>query len=355
MNESPLPKIDLSDPTLFGNDAAEDETQEVLDSYFVDRDEITDFLDPSHLLRILRAYRGEGKSAILRKAHARLQDQDCISIRTTGASLSPDVSGRDPGLWTKAWKGAIFQQIAVEVGSTIGMAWSDDAMALVEESEKNGFRSRSVVSSILDRFNVNGIPQRKPMGTPDPEKTIQRWTKGKCPIWLFVDDIDENFQNTAEFRCKVASFFTASRQIVNNVPDIRVRTGIRPNIWSIIRADAESLSKVEQYSVDVRWDIPLMRSILAKRIEGYIERTGQQKTIEAYSLQPKHVREERLVALAFEPQMEWGYDQDKGQAILRPPHVVMSTLSRKRPRWMIELAKAASRTVSGRHQTNSEG
>ena len=54
--------IDFTDPTLFGNEAAEDENDAVFRSYVVERPEVRRFLDPNRLIAIIRAYKGEGKS-----------------------------------------------------------------------------------------------------------------------------------------------------------------------------------------------------------------------------------------------------------------------------------------------------
>jgi hypothetical protein len=339
-----LPIIDLTDPTLFGNDAAEDELAEVFDSYFVSRPEVGEFLAPKQRLGVLRAYRGEGKSAVLRKGQQLLSEQKAIVTRTTGAALSPALDTVDPGQWTRGWQRAIFSLLAAEIGSRIGMAWSDDAMSLVEESEKNGFKSRSLFSSVFDRIKASSLPvERTSRGAANAEKIIQRWLKDRTTVWVFVDDVDENYQNTAEFRARVAGFFSACRHITNLVPEVRIRAGIRPNVWSILKADAESLSKVEQYVHDLRWDMEQLRTVLARRIEGYLQRSGQDGKLKTICDWNASDREEKLISFAFQESMPWGYNASREQKKFRPPHVVMSTLSRLRPRWMIELAKAAAK------------
>jgi hypothetical protein len=347
MNKAPVPQINLTDPTLFGNDAAEDEDQAVFDSYFLQRSEVDNFAEQVHKLRILRGHRGEGKSAILRKVLVSLQAGDTIVTHTTGSSLAPPVSSLALDQWTQGWKRSIFDLLASEIGSRIGMAWGDDAISLVEEAEKKGFRKRSVVSSVVDRLKASNVPERQVLGSVNSEKLVQRWMREKPLLWVFVDDVDEGFENRPESKVRVASFFTACRQITNLVPEIRIRAGIRPNIWALLRPEpvAESLSKVDQYVLDLRWDIPQMRSLLAKRIEGYIVRSGQSDSLRAICNLAESEREETLIAYAFENQMPWGRKRGERQP-MRPPHVPMATLSRGRPRWMIELARVAARHAS---------
>lgn len=339
---NPAQALKLTDPTLFGNDAAEDEEKDVFDAYFVPRPEIDDFLSPRSKLAILRAYRGEGKSALIRKAFQTVGSQEAFAVKATGSSLAPNVGTVDPDIWTREWKQSVFNRLACEIGANIGMAWNDDAMSLVEEAENDGFRSRSFVSSILSRLKKSPVPLSvQTAGVANPEGVVKRYIEGKQHLWLFVDDLDENFQNTREFKVKIASFFSACRQIVNQVPEIRIRTGIRPNIWTVVRSQQESLGKVDQYLIDLRWDRPLMRVLLAKRIEGYLNRTHVELPKDFSNWEGSY-RQEKLIALAFEEEMQWGYDQHRQKVKYRHPWVVMSTLSRFRPRWMVELGKAAA-------------
>ncbi|MBF0436847.1 MAG: hypothetical protein HQL77_15950 [Magnetococcales bacterium] len=65
-------RIDFSDESLFGNEAAEDEDEEIFKSYAFEREEVTDFLQKDKRIAILKAYKGEGKSALLRLVASRL-------------------------------------------------------------------------------------------------------------------------------------------------------------------------------------------------------------------------------------------------------------------------------------------
>lgn len=203
--------------SLFGNDAAEDEDEEVFLGYVVDRPEIAAFLDPSRRICIARAFKGEGKSALLRAVHNRLTrrgDDAPLVISVTGRQLSPAQTGDDSDAWVRDWKRTILQLIARELGSRIGTAWSDDAISLVEEAEQAGFKSRSIVSAIFDRLKSSTVPvQRERLVVANAEKLVQRWADRTKRIWLIVDDVDENFKNTLQHRLKVASFFIAAREI----------------------------------------------------------------------------------------------------------------------------------------------
>ena len=352
----PLKQIDYNDATLFGNDAAEDENQDVFNAYFVPRPEVDLFCQASRLIAILRAYRGEGKSATIRRVHQLNIAQGVWSVKLTGSALSPAVETNDPNVWNREWQKSILQAIAADVGRRIGVAWTDDAMSLVEEAERTGFKQRSLIGSIFSRLKVDGIPELKEKVGASTIGVVQRYLDGKEPFWLFVDDVDEDFQNTDVFRQRVSSFFSACRSLSNAVPQIIVRSSIRPNVWRILRAHSESLSKVDQYAIDLQWDFPAIRRMLAKRIEGFLSRSKSSELLDRFSNQKGSVWEESLCDLIFENPMQWGYNKAAQKPTFRHPSTVLATLSRNRPRWLVELCRLAvkKRSVSAGHVTSRD-
>lgn len=346
MADAPL--IDLGAPDLFGNDAAEDEDEQVFRAYALEREEVETFADAARRLCVARAYKGEGKSALLRIAASRIVGT--VLIRDSANTFAPALSGTEFPRWVREWKKAILGRVAVEVGSRIGMAWSDDAMALVEEAERQGFKSRSVLSSIIERIGLKAkvtVGQAQveaalaKLGSPDPGAAVQRWLTGKEPVWIFVDDVDQNFQTTPENKVKVASFFIACREMTNVVPQLRIRAAVRPNVWTIMKMEFEALSHVEQYVTDLSWEEEGNRRLLARRIEGYFSRRGKWDDLVAELPTGQSERDKAVIAWAFQSPMPWGPKQV-------PPHVILHTMSKKRPRWLVELCKVASKRAATR-------
>ncbi|TWT74307.1 P-loop ATPase, Sll1717 family [Allorhodopirellula solitaria] len=336
-------EIDLNDGTLFGNDAAEDEATDVFNAYFLPRSEVTDFMDGTMQFRFLRAYRGEGKSAIIRHVSHENAGVGIWGTKVTGSSISPNISSADPNVWNREWQRSILNSLAAEIGRNIGFAWSDDGMSLVEEAERSGYKQRSFVSSILRRLKIEGVPEMIEPTSSAHVPRIQRYLDGQDPIWLFVDDIDEDFQNTDQFRQRVSAFFSACRHLANAIPQLVIRTSIRPNVWRILRAHSESLSKVDQYALDLNWTEGTIRGIVAKRIEGYLIRNNRSELISRFEKQKGRVREESLCELAFENPMEWGYNRQTSTPKHRHPSTVLATLSRQRPRWLVELCRLSTK------------
>jgi hypothetical protein len=271
------------------------------------------------------------------------------------------------------WKKAILHRVANEVGARIGMAWADDSITLVEEAERQGFRSRSFISSVLERMSPKAklgeveleVALQK-MGSPNPAATVQRWLKGREPVWLFIDDVDQNFQNNALHKVKVSSFFVAAREMVNAIPELRMRAAVRPNVWTTIKMEYEALSHIEQYITDLTWNEDANRRLLAKRVEGYLRRRDLFDSVLDNLPTDERQRERALISLVFEDPMEWGkrttaegeHREAEGEGErerrMRPPIVVLHTLSKHRPRWLIELAKfSARRAAAARGRTIS--
>lgn len=338
-------KINFSDPALFGNDAAEDEEEDVFQAFALLRDEVNKFSDPTFRICIARAYKGEGKSALLRLSRARLSQQEHppLVVSSPATSLVPQLDTSNFAQWVKGWKREILARLANEIGAHIGFAWTDDQMGLVEEAEKQGFKERSIIWAILRRIvpkveagngkaKVSATLEQP--GLPPAEGTVKRWAQGRTPIWLFLDDVDQNFQNTPEQKAKVASFFVACRELTNVIPELRIRAAVRPNVWTTVKMEFEALSHVEQYMSDLTWSEESIRSLLAKRIEGYLKRNRKWDAVDKNLSGDRRDREKQLIALVFEDPMRWG-------ASTRPPHVLLYTLSKHRPRWLVELCKIA--------------
>jgi hypothetical protein len=345
----PNVKLVLTDPTLFGNDAAEDEKEDIFYSYVLERRDFEQFYNVENQICISRAYKGEGKSALLRLIRNKINKSsgEIIDIAKNASELVPEVTRDDYSAWVKGWKASILSMFAVEIGTRIGVAWTDDAISLVEEAEKTGFKQKSLLFSILDRLKLPSVkyggveltaPERKMLGTVNPSEAVKRWTKGKVILWLFVDDVDKNFENTKNMKMKVASFFDACRELANKIPELRIRTAVRPNIWAIIRQEYESLSHVEQYVYDLEWSEDWMCQLLTKRIIGYLNRTSQWGKVYKNLSGSRENRNLQIISLAFVESMPWGA---KGNT--RPPYVILNTLSKHRPRWMIELAKVSAK------------
>ncbi len=346
-------RINLNDEDLFGNDAAEHEPEEIFTKYIVEKPESNIFKDKNRKIAITRAYKGDGKSALLRickmKISPELSANDVV-LSCAGSELAPTLQTEDYATFTREWKKAIIERLANEIGSKIGIAWSDDAISLVEEAERNGFKRKNIVSAITDRLKTTikvgpaSVETKKVEHVVKSlEGVVKRGIDEGSLVWLFVDDIDKNFENTKLQRVRISSFFDAILELSLLIPGLRVRAAVRPNVWTIIKMEYESLSKIEQYMCDIIWTEDDCRRLLAKRIEGYLIRKGEFAKIKPLSGNEEE-RQKYFIGFIFNSPLDWA-------GSTRPAHVVINTLSKGRPRWMIELCRyAATRALTQKHE-----
>jgi hypothetical protein len=341
--------IDITSKQLFGNEAGEDEDEYIFKSYAVTRPEISDFLSDDNSISIVRAYKGEGKSALLRlvSLDLRKRAEPPVVIYISATSISPELMDTDSDRWIRGWKSSFLKLAAKEIGKSISLAFSDDAISLVEEAEASGFKARNFVSAIVDRLTTSAIPlERTRQPIANAEQLLQRWGQRGENVWFVIDDLDLNFENTPLYRAKVATFFNAIRQISALIPTFKFRASVRPNVWSIVKREYESLSHVEQYMTDLQWTLDEFETLIARRVEGYLHRTGQLDEFNRSigNDQARTRRERLLIGLVFKDPMPWGKDQK------RPAATTLYTFARQRPRWLVELwkvsAKAAKKTGS---------
>ncbi|MBF0341456.1 MAG: hypothetical protein HQL95_10920 [Magnetococcales bacterium] len=101
-------------------------------------------------------------------------------------------------------------------------------------------------------------------------------------------------------------------------------------MWKLIKQEYEALSHVEQYMTNLIWSEEDYRSLLTKRINAHMKRLE----LSTYS-------DTSLIDFMFEERMPWGREQDGGDKF-RSPVTILHTLSRHRPRWLVELCKKAA-------------
>lgn len=338
-------KFDLRDDKLFGKLAGEDESINTLEYVFVESYEYDVFNDDSKL-RIVKARKGMGKSAVLKmSAHSKRQLKDNIVIEVKGADLItriPYNDSVDDQQNINDWMRRICSRIAVEIGKQIGFANSDDSITLVENAEILGFKEKNIVSALFDRLLKKislgpiEIEARKTSSTDEHELIKRFQTKNLMNVWIYIDDIDAKFKNS-EIECeRLSSFLTCCRYLVNDIDGLFIRTSLRSDVWTAIAQTDESLDKVEEYFVDLKWNEYFIGNMIAKRIQRYMEENGipstigDKKVLDTYDIN-------KLMHKVF-VDMPWNGTKVR-------PGLPIYVFSNGRPRWAIQLCKLAAITA----------
>lgn len=315
---------------IMGSDAAEFEEKEVLDSYIVEFRGFTEFSNSQDPFRIAKGYKGVGKTALLLHLYNKLESENNFAIMTLGTDIAPRLSdSASLDEWIYEWKKKIINVVASEIGSKINAAYTDDATSLIELAEKNNFKQRSIISYVIDRIKTNKLPTLEKAVNDNYEKIVSRWSdQKKSTIYIVIDDLDLDYDNTKLFNLKIASFFNACKSLYLQIPQLKFRVGIRPNVWTNICLEFESIkSHFGQYITELKWSEEEFKTLLIQRIKRYLSTVDNYANVE--------LSDEKILSLIFENPMDWASKK-------KPPHSVLYTLSMYRPRWMIELCKQAS-------------
>lgn len=324
--------LKVDDRLLWGNEAADDEDPELLNSYFVTQSEWSDFFDFKRPLSIARARKGMGKSALIRECAFRLDsDNNHVAISIKGSDLvaQKEFSSKTPIEQIYDWQQRICSIINRHLGASIGVAFSDDKITLVESAELSGFKSRNLVGLLVDRLKGKlGPADLQKIAVADAKALLNRVTQSSSfQVILLVDDIDATFNNSPEECLRLSTFFSACREVASNFKGISIRTVIRSDVWASIRKTDEALDKVEQYIFDINWSKKEFRSFLNERISSYCRRIGAGHLLEDKT-------NEQIISLVFEQKFPWG----KGVAF---PHRVIHVYAGGRPRWAAQLCRMA--------------
>lgn len=322
---------DLINQDLFGNDAGEDEHPEVLNSYFLEKEEFQPFFSPDRKLGFVRSRKGMGKSALLREAMYRRQLSDqgelLLYVKASDLIALQEVDSSSPAALVHGWQQRMCSRVNLELGSTLRFTVSDDATTLVEGAEIAGFRGRNLVGALIDRLKIKAAGfelsrQRVEMG--DSHALLRRFSDNKeIKVWPYIDDVDATFLNTDTERLKVSTFFSACRNLANTVEGLNIRASVRTDVWSILKQHDEALDKCEQYMLDLKWSTEESGRILEKKISAFYLRThGKVPDVEP------------IARLVFKEPFPWGR---RFLPAFRPIHI----LSAGRPRWATQLCRLA--------------
>ena len=337
------PKI-LGDSNLIGNDAAEDESPSILASYFVDKPEFKAFRDSSQPFLVVKARKGVGKSALLaytRYTIDEAQNEDALVVQVTGSDLArfPSKADLRPDQLVFDWQQRICALAVMEIGKRVGIPMNDDDITAMEVAAIEGFRGRNLLMALVDRVKTKWLQVSiERQGAPDSAELLQRLLENKDgKLWVIVDDVDATFVRDESEARRVASFFSACRDLTRDVSGLVIRASVRSDVWPFLRRSDESLDKVEQYIQDISWSSIETKKIIAERIRSYYNR---------YGISAKHHASDTwYIEQVFERQ----YLYNKR---MTPAHQVMHSLAHGRPRWAIQLWRSSASTAAGRNGTH---
>lgn len=351
-----LMSFDITDDRLFGNDAGDDEDLRILNYYFYERAEFQRFYATENALRIVKARKGTGKSALLRRIESKARDRNPndLFVVCKGNEIAPNFADQhnsaNPAL---AWQRAICARINRELGAKIKVAMGDDSIALVEAAELDSFRGRNILSALSDRLikklPVAGVElerSRVPIG--DEIQMLKRVAASEDNnVWLIVDDIDATFKNTDASRTNIAAFFSACRDLVQKVKGLVIRVSVRTDVWTLLRGTDEALDKCDQYMFNLRWNVDEVAYILVSKMDAYFQFVN--KGVISNPASNVEARKVQAFLKVFTQKFPWGKDASIDS------QKYLALYSQGRPRWTANLCRAAAIKADARgHQKIDE-
>ncbi len=337
-------KVNLKDKKIFGNEAGEDEQLSVLNSYYIEHSDFDDFFDVNERLTIVSARKGMGKSALLSKLHFKLMNDEAygnpLIIRVKGNELLGlgEFKGDDHSYLENYWKQIICKRIIVEIGSNIGFALNSDDMSFVELSELEGLKSKNIIGGLVSRIKGKLPFAGVEVNSSIPEnldQLLKRYQNSNDTpnVWVLIDDIDAKFQNSSENQARVGSFFSAIRALSFDAESLNIRATVRSDVWSCLR-HLEDLDKLQQYIIEIFWSKKYMRDMLAQKILVYVMKKFPDSREARYKLKGDY---NKILDVVFNSPIEWNGKRDARL------FDAISAFSNRRPRWMGQLCKMASK------------
>lgn len=337
-----------TEPDFFGSDTADSEDYQSLEKYFVKRPEYDLFVSDLRRFHIVRARKGLGKSALLKHtAYLKsLQDTSDV-VHIVGPSLSSSTHSMDtPQDQVAAWTSHLCEQVLKAVTKNIKTPKTRIEYLMLHRyggiaERRSWFGTLVAVATLRLPFvalkNENLIDHHDVLGSYLSEKDSRT-------VWLLVDDIDASYMNTPRNNGFLAAFFTATRLLSDDFPNIRIRASVRRDVWATIRRRDEALDKCEEHVLDIEWSRNGILAIISGRIRSSIiqavARAGftvsQPLLSEVY--QEGYEADKKLFRIVFDQKFAWGGGQMESNQLV-------STLSAGRPRWAIQLCRMAAKKV----------
>ncbi|MCV2350813.1 P-loop ATPase, Sll1717 family [Paucibacter sp. Y2R2-4] len=328
---------------ILGSDMAQHDRRFL--TYCIEREDILQSLrDENEQLLVLNAPRGSGKSGLLLQLNRDLNK--CprhIVINKISGQVEYPRENLDVHGYVNFWNTQLLGWLFTEIGRQPQIAFSEAAINAVEYAEKKGAKQKNIVTHVLDKINFKALPIERAKMDPVVRheevlgliKTIDK------NFWLLLDEFDDSYDNTERFNTILAGLLISAQTISQLVTNVKIRITVRPHVMKILESTFDKIPTLRETQISVGWTTEQLGAILARRIESYLERTGDDmEALIAGTLSEKHVRsrQEALIRLYFQ-NFDLEFDSPFGNENKTWITQTLATISMYRPRWLIEYCK----------------
>lgn len=326
----PNKSVEFDDDTiasLFGTEAAEDETLDRLKAYYIQSKTHRNIIS-NRPIRILVGHKGIGKSAIFKIAEDEDRAKDIITVFIHPDDISELVKGSDDlHEMIRIWKRGLLEIVAKKIFSKAGLSIDS----------KNHEKLRSVLDSAgkFIRF-IADVFQRsidESVNTSRIDRGLVETFLKNNTIHVYIDDLDRGWEGKKEDIQRISALLNAIRDLCNNNEGLKIRLSLRSDVYYLVRTSDESTDKIEGYVVWHSWTHHDMLLMLIKRIETYF---GRKFDIESYN-KTSQSNLANFLSPIFEKTFE-----GRGKWEKVPMYKVLLTMIRKRPRDLVKLCSMAA-------------
>jgi hypothetical protein len=324
--------LKLDDATveeLFGAEDAENETADRFRQYFY-FNKAYDSLTSELPIRILVGHKGIGKSALLRRAYLRDQDNKRMSVYIRPSDLTEHRQNPEAGdfnLLIEQWKRGLLSSIAAKI-------IEDTAKAPLELSELKQVSSnaKSFISGVA-KLLVKYADKKLDSSSAVLAKSFA----DNRLINVYIDDIDRGWSASASDIRNISALLNAIRDLSGAEQRIRFRIGLRSDVYFLVRTSDESTDKIERNVIWMKWSNHDILCVMAKRLETYFESSvDQSKIAQMHQSTISKTILSRVITPVFQGRGHWSN---------RPIHNVLLSLTRQRPRDLVKLMHGAAKNA----------
>lgn len=314
---------------LFGELAAEDEKkQQFKNSFF--KSDTYEKIHNDRPLRILVAHKGIGKSAIFRMSYEENIDQKVLSLWVRPNDISDLCNAEDSESslsLIEKWKSGLNKRIVELVMRNFKTSFGNE---YVNAFFNKGMELIDVITSVVKDIGEKiDIDQSKKI-------IIDKYLK-KHKIVIYIDDLDRAWEGTKGNVNRIAALLNAVRDLTNESEGLNFRISLRSDVYYLVRTADESTDKIEGNVIWLTWTEHELLVFLVKRIQNYL---GNKLSETVLLKKPQFENAKHLYQI-----MESNFMGD-GKWNNKPIHYIILSLTRRRPRDLINLCTQAAREAN---------
>ncbi len=313
---------------LFGSEAAEDETFERLQSYYL-KSSTHDKVVADLPIRILVGHKGIGKSALFKIAMNEDYNRGKLPILVKPddiADLAYDT--QDFHQIIREWKKGLQIIIAQKVLNSYGI--SADSTYL---DKLKGYSGKFI--SFITESSKNFLEGYVDLDT-SKKALVDSFLKNK-KIIVYIDDLDRGWQSKKEDITRISALLNAVRDMSNDNEGLQFRISLRSDVYYLVRTSDESTDKIESSVVWHSWSNHEILLLLVKRIQTFFNHSFDINSV-------KNLEQYRL-SFYIDPVFEQKFS-DVGKWENAPMYRILMSLIRKRPRDLVKLCTLAARNAN---------